>query len=55
MGLFGWLDRLAGKVDRKLEPSAATVGTENAPNPLTPVGIIELEQEEREAQEGEGA
>jgi len=51
MGLFGWLDRLAGKADRKLEPTAAAAGVENAPNPLTPVAIIELEKEEREEQQ----
>jgi hypothetical protein len=53
MGLFGWLDRLAGKADRKLEPTAAALGSDTTPSTSVPVAIIELEKEEAEAQEGE--
>jgi hypothetical protein len=55
MGLFGWLDRFAGKVDRKLEPTAVALGTDNTPSSAAPVAVAEIEKEEAEAQEGEEA
>jgi hypothetical protein len=55
MGLFGWLDRLAGKADRKLEGTGLAMAAENAPTMAAPAAGIEIQQEEAEEQEGEGA
>jgi hypothetical protein len=55
MGLFGWLDRLAGKADRKLEGTAVALGAENAPLTAAPAAGIEIQKEEADEQEGEGA
>jgi hypothetical protein len=55
MGLFGWLDRFAGKVDRELEPTAVALGAGNAPATAAPAAIAEIEQDEAEEVEGEEA
>jgi hypothetical protein len=51
MGILRWLNRLAGKADRKLEPTAATIAAGNAPTTAAPVGVTEIQKEEREENE----
>lgn len=51
MGIFRWLDRLAGKADRKLEPTAAVMAGGNAQATPAPVAITEIQKEEAEETE----
>ena len=51
MGFFGWLDRLAGKADEKVEPAAVAMGAQNAPTPVTAAAVAEIEKEEEEETE----
>ena len=44
MGFFRWLNRLAGKADRKLEPTAVAMSGRTAPV----AGEIRKEEEEQE-------
>jgi hypothetical protein len=48
MGLLGWLDRIAGRFNRKATPTAAVVAAESAPSAMTPVAAAEVEKEEAE-------
>ena len=54
MGIFRWLNRLAGKADRKLEPTAAMMAVENAPTAAAPVAAAEIQKEETGETEGQG-
>jgi len=48
--MLGWLDRLAAKVNRKVTPTAAAMGAENAPTlgPGTGAAVVEIKKEEEE-------
>jgi hypothetical protein len=55
MGLLGRINRLAGKLDRKIEGTAVVLGAENAPTTAAPAAVTELQKEEAEEVEGEEA
>lgn len=51
MGIFRWLNRLAGRIDRKIEPTAATMAGGNASATVAPVAVSEIQKEEAEETE----
>ena len=46
--MLGWLDRLAARLNRKVAPTAVTMGAENAPTTATPAAVTEINREEAE-------
>jgi hypothetical protein len=55
MGLLGWLDRVAGRVNRKISGTAVVVAAENAPTTATPAAAVVIREEEAEEVETEGS
>ena len=46
--MLGWLDRLAAKLNRKVEPSAVAMGGENQTTGATAAVASEVRKEEEE-------
>lgn len=44
----GLLDRLAKRLNRKLQPTAVAMGAENAPTTATGAAAVEIKREEAE-------
>jgi hypothetical protein len=55
MGLLGWLDRIAGRVNRKISGTAVVVAAENAPTTATPAAAAVIATEEAEEVRAEGS
>jgi len=53
MGLFGWLDRIAGRVNRKMSGTAVVVAAENAPTTASPAAATVIQEEEAQEVEAE--
>jgi hypothetical protein len=53
MGILGWLDRVAGRLNRKVAPTAVTVAAEGAPVTAAPAAVTEIQEAEAEEVEGE--
>jgi hypothetical protein len=48
MGLLGWLDRIAGRLNRKISGTAVVIAAENAPTTATPAAAAVIGKEEAE-------
>lgn len=46
--MLGWLDRLAARLNRKVEPAAVAMGADNSPTPVTAAAAEEIKKEEAE-------
>jgi len=46
MGVLGWLDRVAGRVNRKVGGTAVAVAADNAPVTASPAAARVIQEEE---------